>query len=129
MAGVFQNIDPPPPSPPGEGGGGSIFWKTSDTALYTTYVSTLVLYILSPCLCLEQQIIPPLEAGVLLLQLTVRAQLLLHQQYEYRYMLLRNNSGVGFVWYLRGFTDRNISKLVSSVEDPRHFDTDPDPHL
>jgi hypothetical protein len=59
MAGVFQNIDPPPPSPPGEcvyppplvrgrthslvgeGGGGSIFWKTSDTALYSTYVSTL----------------------------------------------------------------------------------------
>jgi hypothetical protein len=55
MAGVFQNIDPPPPSPPGElvppafgaggrthslvgeGGGGSI-WKTSDTALYSTYV-------------------------------------------------------------------------------------------
>jgi hypothetical protein len=60
MAGVSPNIDPPPPSPPcecvppppfwcggrthslvGEGGGGSIFWKTSDTALYSTYVSTL----------------------------------------------------------------------------------------
>jgi hypothetical protein len=57
MAGVFQNIDPPSPSPPddcvglwcggrthslgGEGGGGSIFWKTSDTALYSTYGSTL----------------------------------------------------------------------------------------
>jgi hypothetical protein len=61
MSGVFQNIDPPPPlclvsvypPPPrlwcggrkhslgGEGGGGSIFWKTPDTALYSTYVSTL----------------------------------------------------------------------------------------
>jgi hypothetical protein len=58
MSGVFQNIDPPPPSSPGEsvppafgaggthslvgeGGGGSIFWKTPDTALYSTYVSTL----------------------------------------------------------------------------------------
>jgi hypothetical protein len=54
MSGVFQNIDPPPPSLPGEcvprafggggedtfagrrGGGGSIFWKTPDTALYST---------------------------------------------------------------------------------------------
>jgi hypothetical protein len=59
MAGVFQNIDPhrpasvyPPPlvrgvhthSLGGEGGGGSIFWKTSDTALYSTYVSTLWFY-------------------------------------------------------------------------------------
>ena len=53
MSGVFQNIDPPPPSPPcdfGAGGGhtrwmkrgwGLIFWKTSDTALYSIYVSTL----------------------------------------------------------------------------------------
>jgi hypothetical protein len=57
MSGVFQNIDPSPPGecepPPlvrGEeedtlagwkGGGGSIFWKTPDTALYSTYVSTL----------------------------------------------------------------------------------------
>jgi hypothetical protein len=58
MAGAFKNIDSPSPSPPGEyvppplvrgedtlagwrGGGGSIFWKTSDTALYSTYVSTL----------------------------------------------------------------------------------------
>jgi hypothetical protein len=56
MAGVFKNIDPPSPSPPSEcvplvrgedtlarrrGGGGSIFWKTSDTALYFTYVNTL----------------------------------------------------------------------------------------
>jgi hypothetical protein len=60
MSGVFQNIDPhpltawrvcTPPPPPlvrGEetlarwkGGGGSIFWKTPDTALYSTYVSTL----------------------------------------------------------------------------------------
>ncbi len=59
MSGVFQNIDPPPPHRPtslyppglwcggrthslgGEGGGGSIFWKTPDTALYSTYVSTL----------------------------------------------------------------------------------------
>jgi hypothetical protein len=49
MAGVFQNIDPPPPfgaggevthSLSGEGGRGSIFWKTSDTALYSMYVST-----------------------------------------------------------------------------------------
>ncbi len=53
MAGVFQNIDPPPPHRPasvyhrlwcggrthllvGEGGGGSIFWKTSDTGLFST---------------------------------------------------------------------------------------------
>jgi hypothetical protein len=50
MAGVFQNIDPPWPHAfgaggghwlGGEGGGGSIFWKTQDTALYSTYVSTL----------------------------------------------------------------------------------------
>jgi hypothetical protein len=60
MSGVFLNIDPPPPHRPasvyppppafgaGEdilagwrGGGGSIFWKTPDTALYSTYVSTL----------------------------------------------------------------------------------------
>jgi hypothetical protein len=27
----------------GEGVGGSIFWKTPDTALYSTYVSTLYL--------------------------------------------------------------------------------------
>ncbi len=59
MSGVFQNIEPPPPPPPGEcmnpphqrrgrthslggeGGGGSIFWKTPDTALYSTSASTL----------------------------------------------------------------------------------------
>jgi hypothetical protein len=59
MAGVFQNIASPPPLPPGDfvppafgaggghirwverGGGGSIFRKTSDTALYSTYASTL----------------------------------------------------------------------------------------
>jgi hypothetical protein len=57
MSGVFQNIDPPPPSPPGEcggplvrgedtlagwrEGGGSIFCKPPDTALYSTYLSTL----------------------------------------------------------------------------------------
>jgi hypothetical protein len=52
MSLVFQNIDPPPPSPPGPafgaGGGtlagwrgGSIIWITRDTALYSTYVSTL----------------------------------------------------------------------------------------
>ncbi len=63
MSCVFQNIDPPPTSPPGEcvprlrcggedtlagwkGGGGSIFWKTPDTALYSTYVSTLWLRLL-----------------------------------------------------------------------------------
>jgi hypothetical protein len=60
MSGVFQNIDPPRPHRPatctpsplerGEdalagwrGGGESIFWKTPDTALYSTYVSTLCL--------------------------------------------------------------------------------------
>jgi hypothetical protein len=61
MSGVFQNIDPPPPHRPasvyppprmvrGEdtlagwrGGGGSIIWKTPDTALSSTYVSTLCL--------------------------------------------------------------------------------------
>jgi hypothetical protein len=58
MSGVFQNIDPPPPSPPGEcvppafgagedtfagwrGRWGSIFLEDADTALYSTYVSTL----------------------------------------------------------------------------------------
>jgi hypothetical protein len=65
MSDVFKNIDPPPLllysetptlSSPGEcvhsargedtlagwrGGGGSIFRKTPDTALYSTYVSTL----------------------------------------------------------------------------------------
>jgi hypothetical protein len=59
MSGVFQIIDPPPPHrtasaypPPlvrgehtlaGRRGvwGGSIFWKTTDTALYSTNVSTL----------------------------------------------------------------------------------------
>ncbi len=55
MSGVFQNIDPSPPGecvPPafgaGEdtlagcrGAGGSIVRKTLDTALYSTYVSTL----------------------------------------------------------------------------------------
>jgi hypothetical protein len=65
MYSIFQNIDPsppgecvPPPPPPAFGAGGghtrwvervwgvwatgvSIFWKTPDTALYSTYVSTL----------------------------------------------------------------------------------------
>jgi hypothetical protein len=58
MAGVFQNIDPHAPHRPasvyprlwcggrthslgGEGGEGSIFWKTPDTVLYSTYISTL----------------------------------------------------------------------------------------
>jgi hypothetical protein len=60
MSCVFQNIDPPPPSAPGEcvvpppllrgggrthspggeGGRGSIFWKTQDTALYSTYIES-----------------------------------------------------------------------------------------
>ncbi len=62
MSFVFQNIDPPPPSPPdecvppafvagvghtlagGEGGGGSIFWKTQDTALYSTYIESSLMY-------------------------------------------------------------------------------------
>jgi hypothetical protein len=61
MSGVFRNIDPPPHRgasvhpPPlslvrGEdtlagwrGGGGSIVRKTQDTALYSMYVSTLLL--------------------------------------------------------------------------------------
>ncbi len=64
MSGVFENIDPPPPhrpAPPplvrGEGtlagwrgGGGSIFWKTPDTALYSTYVSTLWTNLETSCL-------------------------------------------------------------------------------
>jgi hypothetical protein len=63
MSGVFQNIDPPTPLTArrvcvvgeafgaegghtrwvemGMGGGESIFWKTPDTALYSTYVRTL----------------------------------------------------------------------------------------
>jgi hypothetical protein len=65
MSGVFQNIDPPPSHRPasvyptafgaGEdtlagwrGGGESIFWKTPDTALYSTYVSTLWVQGLDP---------------------------------------------------------------------------------
>jgi hypothetical protein len=55
MSGVFRNTHRPasvypPPLVRGEdtlagwkGGGGSIFWKTPDTALYSTYVSTLCL--------------------------------------------------------------------------------------
>jgi hypothetical protein len=65
MSGIFQNTDPPPPHPlasvypptfgaggghshwslGGEGGGGSIFWKTPDTALYSTYVNPLWSYL------------------------------------------------------------------------------------
>jgi hypothetical protein len=58
MSGVFQNIDPPPPAPPGEcippplvpgedtlagwrGGWGVNILEEADTALYSTYVSTL----------------------------------------------------------------------------------------
>ncbi len=60
MSDVFQNNDPPPPHCPasvypparfwcggrihslgGVGGEGAIFWKSADTALYSTYVSTL----------------------------------------------------------------------------------------
>jgi hypothetical protein len=43
MYGVFQNIDPPPHRPASvyPPALGSIFWKTSDTALYSTFVSTL----------------------------------------------------------------------------------------
>jgi hypothetical protein len=55
MSCAFQNVDPPPPSPPGEcafvagggltrrverGVGGSIFWKTQDTALHSTYIES-----------------------------------------------------------------------------------------
>jgi hypothetical protein len=59
MSCVFQNIDPPPPSPPGQcvpppllrvedtlargrmgWGGGSIFCKTQDIALYSTYIES-----------------------------------------------------------------------------------------
>ncbi len=73
MAGVFQNIDPLPPltarrvctprlwcggrtpSLGGEGGGGSILWKTSYTALFSTYLHK---YFASPSkkikiICLE----------------------------------------------------------------------------
>jgi hypothetical protein len=46
-----RRVCAPPPLVRGEdklagwrGGGGSIFWKTPDTALYSTYVSTLWLY-------------------------------------------------------------------------------------
>jgi hypothetical protein len=28
--------------PPGGGGGGSIFWKTQDTALYSTYIESYI---------------------------------------------------------------------------------------
>jgi hypothetical protein len=65
MSGVFQNIDPSPAHRPasvyppplvrggghtrwGEGGGGSIFWKTPDTTLYSTYISALCLYLSHP---------------------------------------------------------------------------------
>jgi hypothetical protein len=48
MSGVFQNVDPSPPFGAGGGhtrwverGWGSIFWKTPNTALYSTYVGTL----------------------------------------------------------------------------------------
>jgi hypothetical protein len=62
MSCVFQNIDPPPPSPPGEcvpsafvaggghtrwvvrGVGGSVFWKTQDTALYSTYKESSLIF-------------------------------------------------------------------------------------
>jgi hypothetical protein len=40
MSGVFQNIDPPTLAG-WRGGGGSIFWKTPDTALYSTDVNNL----------------------------------------------------------------------------------------
>jgi hypothetical protein len=60
MSGVFQNIVPPPPSPPGEcvvyppplvrGEGTLAGWVVNiledpDTALYSTYVSTLCLFV------------------------------------------------------------------------------------
>jgi hypothetical protein len=47
MSGVFQNIAPPPPTarrvcpPTVFGARGGYFWKTPDTALYSTYESTL----------------------------------------------------------------------------------------
>jgi hypothetical protein len=65
MSGIFQNIDPSPPAgvypPPllqGEDtlagwrwGGGSIFWKTPDTDLYSTYVSKYFVLSRSPISC------------------------------------------------------------------------------
>jgi hypothetical protein len=71
MSLIFQNIDPPPPFTArrvrvctprlwcgagggptrrverGVVGGGSIFWKTRDTALYSAYVRTLCLLLIS----------------------------------------------------------------------------------
>ncbi len=62
MSCVFQNIDPPPPSPPGDcvppafvaggghtrrverGDGESIFRKTQDTALYSTYIESSLVF-------------------------------------------------------------------------------------
>jgi hypothetical protein len=59
MSCVFQNIDPPTPSPPlsprNKGGGytlpgqrggwGALFWKTQDTALYSTYIESSLAHI------------------------------------------------------------------------------------
>jgi hypothetical protein len=83
MAGVFQNIDPHPPHRPAsvyppplvrgedtltgwrEGGGGLIFWKTSDTAPYSTYVSTLWWAALIAC---EFHNLPPPSRRILKLK-------------------------------------------------------------
>jgi hypothetical protein len=78
MSGVFRNVDPPPPLPAsvyppplvrGEGtlagwrgGGGSIVRKTPDIALYSIYVSTLVLW-LGPYTYRAQSLGPALLAG------------------------------------------------------------------
>jgi hypothetical protein len=77
MAGVFQNIDPPPPHRPascggrthslvGERGGRSIFWKTSDTALYSMYVPKYFVAYNNKAKKLKNKLIP-LTSTVLIL--------------------------------------------------------------
>jgi hypothetical protein len=48
MSGVFQNIDPPPSHRPASVCVPHRLWKTPDTALYSTYVSTLWVQGLDP---------------------------------------------------------------------------------